>query len=233
MVKLLNIGRIIRKHQLQKSLLYHILNRGNGKNDVFHDEDDFVYFRELLKEYKEEHNFLVYHWVLMNNHFHLVMELAKPEELSGIMAGVLRSYVHYHHRKYKSSGHLWQGRFKSQAIEKELYLLACGRYVERNPVRAKIVKYAWEWSYSSARFYAFGKEDGLTALNPVYEQWDEGKEILRQQRYQEWITIPDEEEEVELFKNADKTVGSEGFLGRLVCVSDRHMPRRKGRPRKE
>ena len=110
--------RQARKHQLQKSLIYHVINRGNARSNIFRDEEDFSYFRRLLKEYKEEYGFLLYHWVLMNNHFHLVVEIEEPEKLSVAMAGMLRSYVYYHHKRYNSAGHLWQGRFKSQGISR-------------------------------------------------------------------------------------------------------------------
>jgi REP element-mobilizing transposase RayT len=126
-----------RTHQLKQSLIYHVINRGNFRDVVFHDENDFVKFKEILSNYSQETGLKIYHWVLMSNHYHLCLELDNPEKLSSIMAGIARSYVHYHHKKYNVSGYLWQGRFKAQPIQKEQYLLACGRYIERNPVRVK------------------------------------------------------------------------------------------------
>ncbi|MFH1962734.1 MAG: transposase [bacterium] len=167
-------------------------------------------------------------FVLMNNHFHLVVEMEEPKKLSVAMAGMLRSYVYYHHKRYNSAGHLWQGRFKSQAIEKEPYLLACGRYVERNPVLAGLVDYAWKWPHSSAKFYCLGIEDGLTVSDPI---WDKGTDDRGHKQYQEWLS-EEVEGEAELFRNADQALGREGFLARLVRVGDRDMPRHQGRPRK-
>jgi len=127
-----------RTHQLSQSLLYHVYNRANGRSEIFHDSEDYQKFLSLLSGYSKEHDFSAYHWVFMPNHYYLLLELDNPERLSSIMAGLARAYVYYYHHKYQSSGHLWQGRFKSQPIEKEHYLLSCGRYIERNPVKVRI-----------------------------------------------------------------------------------------------
>ena len=109
-----------RTHQLGNSLVYHLFNRGNFRLEIFHDSEDYQYFITLLSNYSKEHSFSLYHWVLMPNHYHLLLEIEEPEKLSSVMSGLARSYVYYHHKKYQLSGHLWQGRFKSQAVEKDL-----------------------------------------------------------------------------------------------------------------
>jgi len=157
---------LARTHQLNKSLLYHIFNRSNSRVEIFHDIEDYQYFIGLLVDYSENHKFSIYHWVLMPNHYHLLLEIDEPERISSVMAGLARSYVYYHHKKHQSSGHLWQGRFKSQAIQKEFYLLSCGRYIERNPVKASMVDIAERYPYSSAAYYVFGNDDGLTVEDP-------------------------------------------------------------------
>jgi len=86
-----------------------------------------------------------------------------------MVGGWQHVYAVRYHRKYQTAGRLFQGRFKSQAIEKERYLLACGRYVEQNPVRAGLCAHAWHWPWSSAGFYAEGKRDALTVLDPLWQ----------------------------------------------------------------
>lgn len=162
---------LARRHQLTDSLLYHIFNRGNGRRETFHNPEDYRRFMKIISNYAEDNGFRVYHWVIMPNHYHLLLELDEPEKLSSIMAGLSRSYVHYHHKTYHSAGHLWQDRFKSQAIDKEMYLLSCGRYIERNPVKANIVSQAEEYRYSSAAYYVLGREDGLTAEDPFFNSF--------------------------------------------------------------
>ncbi|MFH1504212.1 MAG: transposase [Candidatus Omnitrophota bacterium] len=129
-----------RTHQLSQSLLYHVFNRGQNRDKIFHDNEDYNYFIKLLSNCCKAKELKIYHWVIMSNHYHIVLELDEPKMISSAMAGIARSYVYYYHRKYKSAGHLWQGRFKSQPIQKELYLLGCGRYIERNPVKAGMVE---------------------------------------------------------------------------------------------
>src|SRR3989304_6142922 len=120
--------------------VYHILTRGNNRQDVFQEEEDFKKYMELLLRYKEKYKFKLYHYVLMTNHVHLVLE---PTERGGglaeIMKGINLSYAQHYKRKYKHIGHFWQDRYKSIIISKDDYLLACGSYVELNPVRAMIV----------------------------------------------------------------------------------------------
>lgn len=217
-----------RKHQLQGSLLYHIINRGNRREDVFHYTEDYQYFIKLLSCYSLRFEALIYHWVLMPNHYHILLEIVDPAKLSKMMAGLGRSYVYYYQKQYKLGGHIWQGRFKSQPIEKERYLLSCARYIERNPLRAKMVNSPEDYEYSSAKFYVHGKEDNLTKTDPSFESF--GSSISeRRSNYADFLKIHNAEEDA-LFKENDETVlGCQKFKARLVCEGGRYLPRRKGR----
>ncbi|OGX19755.1 MAG: hypothetical protein A3K83_07530 [Omnitrophica WOR_2 bacterium RBG_13_44_8b] len=169
----------------------------------------------------------IYHWVIMPNHYHLVLELDEPERLSSVMAGIGRSYACYHHRNYMSAGYLWQGRFKSQPIQKDLYLAACGRYVERNPVSAGMRDAAWDYPYSSARYYVFGDADMVTKESPLFADFG----ITPQERrtdYRNFLGSFDGQEEA-LFKNIEFPCGSKEFMRRLIKENGRFYPRRKGR----
>ena len=167
--------------------VYHVLTRGNNRQDVFEDEEDFRKYLELLLRYKEKCQFKLYHYALMTNHVHLVIE---PSEgggsLSEIMKGINLAYVQHYKRKYIHTGHFWQDRYKSIIISKDDYLLACGSYVELNPVRAKIVEDPKEYTWSSYRVYAYGKRDMLVDEHPVYLQLseDEGE---RKRKYREFV----------------------------------------------
>ena len=130
------------KHQLSCSLLYHIYSRSNVRQPIFHEARDFSHFMRLLQHYAKAFDMSIYHWVIMSNHYHLLLEILEPEKISHCMAGLGRAYTHYYHKTYSTAGYLWQGRFKLQPIEKESYLLACGRYIERNPVRVGIVVFS-------------------------------------------------------------------------------------------
>lgn len=215
-----------RKHQLQSSLIYHIINRGNRRDDVFHYPEDYEYFIKLLADYCTKFDALIYHWVLMPNHYHILLEIKNPEHLSRMMAGLGRAYVYYYQRNYNLGGHIWQGRFKSQPIEKEPYLLACGRYIERNPLEAKMVNSAEEYEYSSAKFYVNGAPDHLTKEDPYFESF--GQDVSqRRKNYAEFLKEFNEEEKV-LFEN-ELPLGNGQFKAKLFYAEGRYMPRRKGK----
>jgi putative transposase len=106
--------------------IYHILTRGNNRQDVFKDEGDWRKYREILQKYKEKYKFRLYHYALMKNHIHLVLETTdKGGRLSEIMKGINLSYAQYFKSKYRHIGHFWQDRYKSILISKDDYLLAC------------------------------------------------------------------------------------------------------------
>ena len=130
--------------------IYHIINRGNRREAVFHDKDDYDKFLNLLLVAKENYTFKIYAYCLMPNHYHLAIYTPIAESLSKAMQWIGTSYVRYYNKKYQISGHLWQGRYKSFIVQEENYLLALIKYVEANPLRARIVKDATHYKYSSA-----------------------------------------------------------------------------------
>lgn len=220
-----------RKHQISRSLLYHVFNRSNARLPIFHESQDFYHFMALLKSYAAGFGIAIYHWVIMSNHYHLLLEIAKPEAISRCMAGLARAYTHYYHKTYRTSGYLWQGRFKLQPIEKERYLIACGRYIERNPVRAGIVAVAELYPYSSAAYYCIGRADTLTIQSPSYNDFGRG-DAERRERYKRFLLNFSEEEE-RIFRDYEYPQGSEEFKRRLIKENGRYIPRRKGKPRKD
>lgn len=103
--------RVPRRRQWTEAACYHVMNRGHNREVVFADDDDRGHFLALLARYQQCFPWRLYHYCLMSNHFHLLLQLADPKKLSSLLAGLLRSYVHYYNRRYGFCGHLWQGRF--------------------------------------------------------------------------------------------------------------------------
>lgn len=128
---------------------YHVLNRGNGGAVVFHKDSDYIAFLELLHAAKARHPVRILGFCLMSNHFHLVVQPATPTALSSFMQWWMTSHVRRYHRHYHSTGHVWQGRFKSFPIQQDDHLLTVLRYVLRNPVRARLVEQTTQWPWSS------------------------------------------------------------------------------------
>ncbi len=221
------MSRIARKHQLENNLFFHVFNRANAKLEIFHHDTDYEYFLSLIKRYKKKYMFNLFHWVLLPNHFHFSIEMADQENIIKCIGGLQQAYTQYHHKKWNSAGKLWQGRFKSLPVEKERYLLDCGRYIEMNPVRAGIVEYPWEYKWSSCSVYLTGEEDGITKIDPGYISL--GRDVSgRGEKYKIWLM---KEDQINI-ENNKKYFGSRNFRNKLVSKKGRLLARRRGRPLK-
>ena len=119
-------------------LIYHVINRGNNRQNVFRKEADFQAFLQALADLKTRKPFELYGYCLMGNHFHLLL---RPGEvtISRIVQSLLVSHTQRYHKHHRSGGHVWQGRFKSPVIENDAHLLNVLRYIEANPLRAELV----------------------------------------------------------------------------------------------
>jgi putative transposase len=138
--------------QLQHGYCYHLLNRGNGKATLFLDRFDYSAFMKLLAGMRTGYDLRLLAYCLMPNHFHLVLRAEAPGAVSEAMQWAQTSYVSRFRVRYGSTGHIFQGRFKSFPIQNDRHLLTVMRYVERNPVRANLVDSALGWPWSSSRW---------------------------------------------------------------------------------
>ena len=138
--------------------IYHVMIRGNERKNIFFDDDDRNQFLDTLRRKNRERLFSVYAFCLMSNHVHLLLN-ARNEEIGRIMQRINTSYAHYFNKKYVRVGHLFQDRFKSEAIESDQYLLAVARYIHQNPVKAKIVQAPGRYKWSSYNTYVKGTEN--------------------------------------------------------------------------
>ena len=135
-----------------KTGIYHIIWRGANRQDIFHDDDDRIRFLVVFQKYKIKYGMTVYAWCLMSNHVHLLIKEGN-EDLSITMKRIGVSYVKYYNWKYRTTGHLFQDRFKSESVENKKYLLIVVRYIHQNPVKARMVHQPDEWRWSSCREY--------------------------------------------------------------------------------
>ncbi len=130
-------------------IAYHVLNRGNAQMTVFHAADDYAAFEQLLADAQARVPMRLLAYCLMPNHFHLVVWPRADGDLSRWMQWLLTAHVRRHHRRHATSGHVWQGRFRACPIQQDEHLLTVLRYVERNPLRARLVRQAERWPWSS------------------------------------------------------------------------------------
>lgn len=137
---------------LQGQQIFHILSRGNGRATVFRDAVEYRNFIDLFGEAKDRAGVDIYAFALLPNHFHAVVRPRSDGALSRMMQWWLTSYVRRVHKRNDTSGHLWQGRFKSFAVQDDEHLLTVLRYVLLNPVRAKLSESAFSWRWSSLHY---------------------------------------------------------------------------------
>ena len=151
-----------------KSCIYHIVLRGNNRQDIFLDDDDFLRFLYTLEKKKSKNQFVIHGYCLMSNHVHLLIR-EKDDGISRIMSRIGTSYAWWYNRKYDRSGHVFQGRFGSECVEDDTHLLTVVRYIHNNPVRAAMVSVPEEYRWSSIRAYYGGGEHpaGLTEIEFV------------------------------------------------------------------
>src|SRR5215510_16592865 len=132
--------------------VYHITSWGNERQAIFRDEADRRQFLGLLTEYHTRYGVLIHSYVLMDNHYHLLLETPRGN-LVQVMQGLNGGYSGYVNRKYARVGHLLQGRYKGIVVEKDAYLVALSRYIHLNPVRAQMVDRPERYAWSSYRGY--------------------------------------------------------------------------------
>jgi len=145
--------RVSRNELLHEGCYAHVISHSIRKLKIFRDDEDFLKFKGFLVAAKRKAQFKLFHYCVMQTHFHLVVGLGNIEEFSFAIRDMKRSYVYWFHEKYRLSGPVWRARFKSPLIENEQYLHKCGQYIENNPLRAGLAHKSQDWPYSSARHY--------------------------------------------------------------------------------
>ena len=158
---------------------YHVITRGNQRQKIFKDESDFKKYLEILSKYKRQYKYSLYAFVLMNNHVHLLIE-TRETPLSKILQGINQSYTMYSNRKYRTVGHLFQGRYKAILCDRDEYLLSLVKYIHLNPVRAKAVERVDEYRWSSHGIYAGKSGDYIIDTDQVLRMFSEDKTKARQ-----------------------------------------------------
>jgi len=167
--------------------LYHITSRGNAQQDIFLDDGDRVAFLDLLNNTNNRFHWYCHAYCLMSNHYHLLIETSQPN-LSKGMKYLNGGYTQQFNRSHKRVGHVFQGRYKGILIESDSYLLELSRYIVLNPVRARMVRMAKSWPWSSYRALA-GYADPHPSLTTDWVLAVFGKNKRRaQEKYEQFVT---------------------------------------------
>jgi len=204
---------------------HHITQRGNYRQTVFSEADDYARYLELLALYSRRHNLDIWAYCLMPNHVHIVGVPGAEDSLASVFRTVHMMYSQHFNHKANAVGHLWQGRYYSCALD-ERHVYAAVRYVELNPVRAGLAFSALEYPWSSAKSHLTGVADGVLSglcfLDETVRDW---KEYLQEP--------PDAEAQTGLFKatRTGRPCGDKEFVAQLEDrLGRRFVPLPCGRP---
>ena len=165
--------------------LYHVVARGNQRQDIFISEADFRTYLAYLSEYKEKYHFHLYAYALMKNHLHLLLEVEQIP-LFRIMHVLQFRYTRYFNKRYGKVGHLFQGRYKAILCDKDVYLLELVRYIHLNPIRAKAVDDPEGYPWISHAAYCGKEKNDLIDQGLVLSQFS-GKRLAARRAYMKFV----------------------------------------------
>lgn len=137
-----------RKERYQEPGHYHIINRGVERRNIYLEPEDYEFFLDLLLKLSKDYEIIIHAFCLMTNHYHLLIE-TKQTNLSKALQFINDKYSKYFNKKYTRSGHLWQGRYKSYPLFDDAHFWIVAKYIERNPIKAGIVKQVELYKYQS------------------------------------------------------------------------------------
>lgn len=210
--------------------VYHVINRANGRLQIFDKDEDYQLFEKLLLETKELFDMRILAYELMPNHWHLVLYPKNDGDLGAFMHRLSNAHTRKVHAytNTNGSGHLYQGRYKSFLVDSQNYLLAVIKYVERNSVRAKLVRLCEDWQWGSAwrRIYGTAQQMKLLDQSPVDLPGD----------YLKWINTPEKLDDLDMIRTSvNKSVpyGNRTWVEEMV--SRHHLEstlKAPGRPKK-
>jgi len=192
---------------------YHVTQRGNDQQVVFFDDKDRSKYLEWMNAYSQRWGLKILAYCLMNNHVHFIVRPQRLDSLAKVYNTAHMRYAQRVNRIYQRSGHVWQGRFFSCLLE-DLHLIAAIRYVERNPVRAGMVKRAWDWPWSSAAAHV-----GMEGSNKV--ELEDAGHLIDMSGWGEFLhdnEDPRELSSIRKMTNKGSIWGSPGFISKISCV---------------
>ena len=215
---------------------HHVIQRGNDRQPIVRDDADCERLLALWYEHARTFKVAIHAYVIMDNHFHLLVTPETPDGLPQMMQAVGRAYVRYFNLRHHRSGTLWEGRYRSNLIESERYLLACMVYIDLNPVRAGMVELPQDYRWSSHRHCIGMVSDKLVTLHALY--WALGNTpFAREAAYvglvKAGLAAPRSDEFTRTALSG-WVLGSERFVSELQQGTARRLlPAKAGRPFKK
>jgi putative transposase len=215
---------------------HHVIQRGNDRRVVFSDVDDYTVFLEYLRDSAKIFNVAIHAYVLMPNHFHLLVTPFDAKGMGKMIQRIGRYYVPYFNKKYQRVGSLWQGRYKATVIDSEQYFMTCSRYIESNPVRANMVGNPADYPWSSYPHHIGVKADTLITEHSLY--WSLGNTPFeREASYKELVDQALSDDAIATLSATTAKgwiLGGDKFKAAMEQqIKRRVSPNKKGRPTKQ
>ena len=213
----------------------HIVQRGHNRGTCFFDDQDRLAYLGWLREALERERCSLHAYVLMTNHFHLLLTPEQADRVPQVLISVGRRYVQYINHTYGRTGTLWDGRYKSSLVQAETYLLLCQRYIELNPIRAGMAADPVDYRWSSYRTNALGASNALLSPHPLYLALGADDDARRAAYRGLFGGALDEKPltALRLALNQDQPIGNNRFYREIEAMTgQRRELRRRGRPRK-
>lgn len=212
----------------------HIIQRGNNREAIFFDDEDYERYREWLAASAAQYGCAIHGYVLMTNHVHLLVTPQTSDSVPRTMQTLGRRYVRYVNTIYRRTGTLWEGRYRAAPIDGEAYFLACCRYIELNPVRARMVRHPRDYRWSSYRAHASGAPDALVSDHDLYRRLGRSK-VARQKEYRDLFRAALDDDFVDALRTATNggwALGDMRFKRQIAKTLGRRVaPLPRGRPR--
>ena len=210
--------------------IFHVINRANSRLKIFHNQRDYQHFESLLEEAAKRSDMRIIAYVVMPNHWHLLLHPRNDGDVATFMQWLTLTHTQQYHARTKTigHGHLYQGRYKSFIVSDDSYLKAVIKYIERNPVRAKLSKTVetWRWGSGFPRLDGVEQENRLITTPPS----------KLPKNYRTWVNTPESKKELEAVRtsvNKGQPFGNMEWVKRVVeRFGLQSTTRGAGRPKK-
>lgn len=202
---------------------HHVTQRGNRREQAFFEDGDYALYLDLLAAASIQHGVEIWSYCLMPNHVHIIAVPRDEDGLARTFRYVHRHYTGYVNARMRVTGHLWQGRFSSVAMD-EAHFVAALRYVALNPVRAGLARRADDWAWSSVHAHFAGRDDHVVSVAPALERVGDFRAFLGEE-FDEALTYA----ELRKAETLDRPVGSAQWLEDMEARTGLTlMPRKRG-----
>ncbi len=221
------------KRIVYPGLIYHVIKRGNNREAVFLENEDYSHYLNCIQRYKKKYEFKLFAFCLMPNHVHMLIKVTDCGTISKIMQSLTVAHIRYYNEKYNRVGHVWQGRFKSPIVSDDKYFLKAMTYIEQNPLRANLVNQVRNYPWSSYKLNCSAERSSFVDReeNEIFLQLG-ANDRDRINQYKQILDDNLKDSDVEAIRKSTKygtPYVSETFVNHIAKMLP--LKRKRGRPK--